>query len=126
MKRVILIIAGFFCLVFLIWHFHLSLFEEYLIILKKDGGVYHENQQGRVDGEALLFKHGQLEKKGFFVDGLKEGWATEYYENGNLKRTGMYKSGLHVGEWKNYDESGVYTFTQTYNNDGQETEKHTE
>ncbi|MBS1742564.1 MAG: hypothetical protein JST81_05960 [Bacteroidetes bacterium] len=56
--------------------------------------------------------------------GQFDGPAEEYYENGNLKRTGTYKSGLHIGEWKNYDESGVYTFTQIYNGDGQETEKH--
>ena len=73
-------------MIFLIWCFHLFLFQEYLIIFQKDGGVYHENEKGRIDGEALLFERGLLRKKGVFVDGLKEGWVTEYYENGNLMR----------------------------------------
>lgn len=55
--------------------------------------------------------------------GQFDGDAEEYNLNGSLKRTGIYKSGLHIGPWKNYDENGVYSFTQQYNENGQEVEK---
>lgn len=49
-------------------------------------------------------KEGQIEDKGNYIDGKKEGLWEEYYENGQLKAKGVYKDGKKDGTWEVFNE----------------------
>jgi len=58
--------------------------------------------------------------------GQYDGDAELYRQDGSLNRTGVFKGGTQVGPWKNYDENGSYTFTQEFDENGQEIDKYKE
>lgn len=49
---------------------------------------------------------GQIEEKGQFIDGKKEGLWEMYHKNGQLKARGVYKEGKEDGSWEVYNEQG--------------------
>jgi antitoxin component YwqK of YwqJK toxin-antitoxin module len=49
--------------------------------------------------------NGNLQSKGSYVNGLKEGYW-EYYEDGNLISKGLYKEGNKEGIWEYYNKDG--------------------
>ena len=51
-------------------------------------------------------KEVQIEDKGNYIDGKKEGLWEEYYDNGQLKAKGVYKEGKEDGTWEVFDEQG--------------------
>ncbi len=61
------------------------------------------------------YQNGSLAKKGFFLNGKKNGHWKEYYENGNLASEGYYLIGAQNGHWKNYYENGNLAADGYYN-----------
>lgn len=59
--------------------------------------------------------NGNLQSKGSYVNGLKEGYW-EYYEDGNLISKGSYKNDLADGIWEYYYTNGRLKFGILYNN----------
>lgn len=51
-------------------------------------------------------KKGQIEDKGNYINGKKEGLWEEYYDNGQLKAKGVYKEGKEDGTWEVFNEQG--------------------
>jgi antitoxin component YwqK of YwqJK toxin-antitoxin module len=51
-------------------------------------------------------KEVQIEDKGNYIDGKKEGLWEEYYQNGQLKAKGVYKEGKEDGAWEVFNEQG--------------------
>jgi antitoxin component YwqK of YwqJK toxin-antitoxin module len=51
-------------------------------------------------------KKGQIEDKGNYIDGKKDGLWEEYYDNGRLKAKGVYKEGKEDGTWEVFNEQG--------------------
>jgi len=48
----------------------------------------------------------QIEEKGHFIDGKKEGFWETYHKNGELKTRGFYKEGKEDGTWELFNEQG--------------------
>jgi len=51
-------------------------------------------------------KKDQIEDKGNYIDGKKDGLWEEYYDNGQLKAKGVYKEGKEDGIWEVFNEQG--------------------
>lgn len=59
-------------------------------------------------------KEVQIEDKGNYIDGKKEGLWEEYYHNGKLKAKGVYKEGKEDGTWEVFNEQGKLTAKINY------------
>lgn len=51
-------------------------------------------------------KQVQIEDKGNYIDGKKEGLWEEYHQNGQLKAKGVYEEGKKNGTWEVFNEQG--------------------
>jgi hypothetical protein len=80
-----------------------------IIITKRDirtfWGQYYAN--GQLQADLPLDELGQY-----------HGAATYYYKNSNVQSKGKYVHGLKNGEWKNYDEKGKVMLTEEYDTNG--------
>ncbi|MEI9919196.1 MAG: energy transducer TonB [Bacteroidota bacterium] len=67
------------------------------------------------------FLSGDLQMKGEYVDGLKEGQFTFYYENGHVESTGRFESNARSGVWKyfyrNAKPKAQLEFTPVFGNE---------
>lgn len=62
------------------------------------------------------YDNGQIEVKGKYVNGKREGERLAYYDNGKIKTKGKYVNGIREGEWLYYDENGQIEVKATYKN----------
>ena len=76
-------------------------------------------QNGKKEGEWVsCHENGQLWGKGRFKNGELEGAWIGYHENGQLWNKGSYKDGEEEGEWVSYNEDGTVDeeWTGTFKN----------
>lgn len=72
------------------------------------------NENGEVDGESIsYYKDGQLEAKGNYINGLRDGFWEFYWYTGQLRSKGNYKRGKFDGEWREYIEGNLH-LVKTY------------
>ena len=67
--------------------------------------IWH--QDVLIDSAIYFFSNGQIEKKGWYKEGLYHGEWRFFYENGRIKRVGSYIDGLPHGFWIFYNEAGI-------------------
>jgi len=68
----------------------------------RDGLIHHKDTNKLVTGTVEEFHdNGQLEWRGNFIDGEREGLQERFDENGNLTRTETYRNGELVEENNN-------------------------
>ena len=53
-----------------------------------------------------FYKNGKPKARIEFVDSLKSGPASFYYDSGNIMIEGEYKEGMKTGKWQHYTETG--------------------
>jgi antitoxin component YwqK of YwqJK toxin-antitoxin module len=69
-------------------------------LITKGGVTYNKIDNVPYDGDVLNFhSNGQLNYKGGYKNGLKEGIWVGYYYDGQLKYRGRYKNGKRNGRW---------------------------
>ena len=70
-------------------------------IVEKDGISYSILSNEPYDGAVInFFSNGQLDYKGSFKNGRKEGIWVGYYLDGQLRFKGRYKNGKRHGRWE--------------------------
>jgi len=62
------------------------------------------------------YSNGQLESKGIFIKGNKEGLWEVYHTNGQLKSMGYYTQGKKDGLWQEYYKNGLMNSSINYKN----------
>src|ERR1700761_457524 len=81
--------------------------EKILIqLFKMDKLVVHKNANGKLEGESILYLNGKISVKGNFINGLKNGTVTRYYDNGQVKDKIYYIRDKASGKEQNYFPSG--------------------
>ena len=76
-------------------------------IVEKDGISYSILSNEPYDGAVInFFSNGQLDYKGSFKDGKKEGIWVGYYLDGQLRFKGRYKNGKRHGRWETKTKYG--------------------
>ena len=76
-------------------------------IVEKDGISYSTLTNEPYDGSVInFFSNGQLDYKGSFKDGKKEGIWVGYYLDGQLRFKGRYKNGKRHGRWETKTKYG--------------------
>lgn len=74
----------------------------------------YSNLNGNIHGQAKLYdEHRNPIRIENYVNGTKEGWCREYYDNGSIKFQDLYKGDIRVKR-KKYDAEGKLEFTQEY------------
>ena len=91
-------------------------YEGYFFNNKKQGfgifnygnGIYYKGQWfcDLENGEGELYENNILLFKGYFKDGKKNMFGTEYYSNGNIKYWGWFIDNIKNGDGKEYFENG--------------------
>jgi antitoxin component YwqK of YwqJK toxin-antitoxin module len=63
--------------------------------------------------------NGNLEKRLYYREGLKNGLIEEYYKNGNIEARGYYVQDELSGQWELFDslENGKHFVFMNYDND---------
>jgi antitoxin component YwqK of YwqJK toxin-antitoxin module len=87
------------------------------IIFDKDGKAYLPKVEPYTGNYASRYKSNSLEKLGQYIDGVKNGLWTKYYENGNNKFQVKFVSGKKEGVAIYWDENGRKTKEESYRND---------
>ena len=76
-------------------------------IFEKDGISYSIITNEPYDGSVInFFSNGQLDYKGSFKNGKKEGIWVGYYLDGQLRFKGRYKNGKRHGRWESKTKYG--------------------
>ncbi len=76
-------------------------------IVEKDGISYSIISNEPYDGAVInFFSNGQLDYKGSFKNGRKEGIWVGYYLDGQLRFKGRYKNGKRHGRWETKTKYG--------------------
>ena len=76
-------------------------------IVEKDGISYSILSNEPYDGAVInFFPNGQLDYKGSFKNGKKEGFWVGYYLDGQLRFKGRYKNGKRHGRWETKTKYG--------------------
>ena len=76
-------------------------------IVEKDGISYSTLSNEPYDGAVInFFSNGQLDYKGSFKNGRKEGIWVGYYLDGQLRFKGRYKNGKRHGRWETKTKYG--------------------
>ena len=76
-------------------------------IVEKDGISYSTLSNEPYNGSVInFFSNGQLDYKGSFKDGKKEGIWVGYYLDGQLRFKGRYKNGKRHGRWETKTKYG--------------------
>ena len=76
-------------------------------IVEKDGISYSTLTNEPYDGSVInFFSNGQLDYKGTFKNGRKEGIWVGYYLDGQLRFKGRYKNGKRHGRWETKTKYG--------------------
>ena len=76
-------------------------------IVEKDGISYSTLTNEPYDGSVInFFSNGQLDYKGSFKNGKKEGIWVGYYLDGQLRFKGRYKNGKRHGRWETKTKYG--------------------
>ena len=76
-------------------------------IVEKDGISYSILSNEPYDGSVInFFSNGQLDYKGSFKNGKKEGIWVGYYLDGQLRFKGRYKNGKRHGRWETKTKYG--------------------
>jgi hypothetical protein len=93
-KRYWLIIFLFLIILLVVFIFNHIVGIEclYVKIFRRTGVIEPHNNKGKVDGTVIVFQDGVITGKASFINGLKNGWAIEYYPNGNVKRQQYFKT----------------------------------
>jgi len=71
------------------------------------------------------FDNGQIQHKGFYIDGKLNGSYVYYYSNGNISSSGTCDTGKNVGTWHYYYENGNLGAEYIYYKNTQKTIKST-
>jgi len=90
-------------------------FEEYY----EDGQLEIKGNyiDGKKDGLWEEYReNGQLRSKIVYNKGVKDGLWEQYHSNSQLWSKGHYKDGRMIGEWNYYDEIGELLLTENYDN----------
>ena len=99
-----------FLLTLMFWAYGLQAKAESLSgdqIAEKDGISYSMLTNEPYDGAVLnFFPNGQLDYKGSFKNGKKEGIWVGYYLDGQLRFKGRYKNGKRHGRWETKTKYG--------------------
>ena len=99
-----------FLLTLMLWAYGLQAKAESLSgdqIVEKDGISYSRLTNEPYDGAVLnFFPSGQLDYKGSFKNGRKEGIWVGYYLDGQLRFKGRYKNGKRHGRWETKTKYG--------------------
>ena len=99
-----------FILTLMLWTYGLQAKAESLSgdqIIEKDGISYSRLTNEPYDGAVLnIFPNGQLDYKGSFKNGKKEGIWVGYYLAGQLRFKGRYKNGKRHGRWETKTKYG--------------------
>ena len=76
-------------------------------IVENDGISYSTLTNEPYDGSVInFFSNGQLDYKGSFKNGKKEGIWVGYYLDGQLRFKGRYKNGKRHGRWETKTKYG--------------------
>ena len=62
------------------------------------------------------YDNGQLESRGNYIDGGREGLRETFHRNGQLGIRGNYKNGWQNGLWEFFEEDGTLDSAQTFRN----------
>lgn len=65
----------------------------------------------------IFYPNGKVQKKGYKVKDLSEGWWDEYFESGQLKSHEFFKNGKYEGAAETYFENGQIESKGKYEND---------
>jgi antitoxin component YwqK of YwqJK toxin-antitoxin module len=65
----------------------------------------------------IFYPNGKVQKKGYKVKDLSEGWWDEYYESGQLKSHEYFKNGKYEGSAETYYENGQIESKGKYESD---------
>ncbi|MBH68517.1 MAG: hypothetical protein CMM58_09210 [Rhodospirillaceae bacterium] len=76
-------------------------------VVMRDGITYSKLTNEPYDGAVInFFPNGQLDYKGSFKNGRKEGIWVGYYLDGQLRFKGRYKNGKRHGRWETKTKFG--------------------
>ena len=74
-----------------------------------DGTIKAQGQKAGLKSTgkwSYYYPDGQLESRGTYYNGNKEGVWINYYKNGNIKSSGIFVNGLKTGKWTYYHSNG--------------------
>jgi len=123
MKTKILYTTTILMLVFFIFIFSYldDLKKEYIKLFKRNAIVAHYNSNGQLNGEFASFLNGKIYMEGNFVNGVREGWVTEYFEDAHetphIKHKQFYSYGKANGRESEYYENGKLNYTVKWSDD---------
>ncbi len=102
----------------------LPMLQAYLIRLKPQLGISvalpqleekGSYKEGKKDGVwEYYYKNGQIKEKGSFKEGKEDGVWELYYENGQLEYRGSYKKGYWEGVCEQYNDNGQLKYKGSY------------
>jgi hypothetical protein len=87
----------------------------YIKIFKVNTVLYVGNfNDSRYD--IIEYRSGKIHLLTHAINGIAEGWSTEYYDNGNIKSKLFFKHGKPEGERTDFFEDGKLEFERYYKN----------
>jgi protein TonB len=74
--------------------------KEVFYVLKSDNSIKHGSYEIRYNISGVRIT-------GYYKNGIKDGFWTEYRKDGNKKNEGLYEGENRIGVWNFYDKNGV-------------------
>jgi hypothetical protein len=102
----------------------------YIKVFKKNEIIANYNSIGQLNGDFTSYLDGNVYATAKYINGLKQGWVIEYYQNNQVKRRKFYRNDKATGNgyeyldngklkvYTAYDINGNYFFKCHYNKSG--------
>ncbi len=93
-----------------------SIYKLYIRVFKKSTIIQHHNSKGQLDGEYIAYVNGKIYGQAYYVNGLKEGLCSLYFDSGLLQNETFYKHDKANGVENEYYENGFLNYTVKWRN----------
>ncbi|HZY35237.1 MAG TPA: hypothetical protein VFE53_01235 [Mucilaginibacter sp.] len=101
------------CLLALIYNNYDNLHRLYIVLFNKSG-VLISYKDGKMDGDLIKYVDGKVHLKVNFKNSLREGWATQYYNNGRIENKIFYKDNKAQGIEYEYYSNGQLNYSRCW------------
>jgi hypothetical protein len=115
-KKFFLPVVAACLLIFIVFEQLQNIKMLYLTVFRRDGQIFHYNKYGKFEGKAIIYSKGNIVSVGNFVNGLREGLVTQYFQNGQIKNQSFYRHDKIEGIENEYYSDGKLNYKANWKN----------
>src|SRR5258708_14619526 len=93
-----------------------KIYVGYIKIFKRTAIIQRYNSKGQYNGDIIGYINGNIDINTDYLNGLKDGSTTTYYENGQVENISFFKQNKREGQEVEYYKDGKLNYKRIWKN----------